>query len=79
MKKKFLKLKLRAIWMIIKADGFSSAVTYPTSGGIMFDSVSCFGSDTTGASFHYKIGVCFNRIGKDIEKRNEEFKNETSR
>lgn len=71
---KNFKSKLKAIWKILKADGFDVAVTYPTERGFMFDSMSTFGSDNNANIVHYHIGSYFSRVVDCIYETNEEMK-----
>lgn len=71
---KNLKSKLKAIWMLLKADGFDVAVTYLTKRGFMFESMSIFGSDNSANVVHNHIGNYFNRVVKSIDETNKETK-----
>ena len=76
-----LKAKLNAIWMILRADGFDVAVTYPGKRGFMFESNSVFGKDNKANSVHCHIGEYFNAVIKAIEDYNkvvEKQKDETT-
>ena len=76
-----LKAKLKAIWMILKADGFDVAVTYPSKKGFMFESNSVFGKDNDANRVHWHIGQYFNSCihameayNKETEKQSNEIK-----
>ena len=53
---KTLKAKLKAIWMILKADGFDVAVTYPSKRGYFLWTTSVFGKDESSNIIHNDIG-----------------------
>ena len=67
-----LKAKLKSIWMILKADGFDVAVTFPTKRGFMFESNSVFGKDNNANRVHWHIGNYFNLVIDAIEAYNKE-------
>ena len=69
---KNLKYKLKAIWMILKANGFNVAVTYPSKRGFMFESMSRFGKNNSVNVVHNHIGNYFNGVIKSIEEANKE-------
>ena len=75
---KKLKAKLKAIWMILKADGFDVAVTYPSKRGFMFESTSVFGKDNDANRVHWHIGEYFNSCIKAIESYNKEMEKQSN-
>ncbi len=71
-----LKAKLKAIWMILKADGFDVAVTRPTKKGFRLDTISALGKDTRASGIHWRIAECFNDECRTIQLKNKEEKEE---
>ena len=69
-----LKAKLKAIWMILKADGFDVAVTFPTKRGLRLDVISYLGKDTRASGIHWRIAECFNDEVNTIGLMNKEGK-----
>lgn len=67
---KRLKSKLQAIRMILKADGFDVAVTYPTKRGYFLWTTSVFGLDDSANIIHNNIGDKFAYWQRAIEECN---------
>lgn len=68
---KNLKEKLKAMWMIVKADGFDVAVTYPTKRGRFIWTTSVFGTDEASNVIHNDIGNKFAYWCRAVEECNK--------
>lgn len=66
-----LKEKLKAMWMIAKADGFDVAVTYPTKIGYFIWTTSVFGTDESSNIIHNDIGNTFAYWCRAVEECNK--------
>ena len=63
-----LKTKLKAIWMILKADGFDVAVTYWKKNRCLLWTASVFGKDAKANIIHNDIGDRFAHWYAKIDK-----------
>ena len=66
-----LKAKLKAIWMILKADGFDVAVNYSTKRGYCLWTTSVFGKSDSANIIHNDIGNKFAYWQRAIEECNK--------
>ena len=71
---KNIKAKLKAIWMILKADGFDVAVTWPTKRGYFLWTTSVFGKDESSNIIHNDIGNKLAYWCRKIKECNNEIK-----
>ncbi len=64
-----LKTKLKAMWLILLADGFDMATTQSKDGKCIFQSISAFGKDNIANAIHNEIGNLFNKIHRSMTNK----------